>query len=65
MSSFVVIHVGASTENIKVYLVEKKHRPCSSCYLEGYYKCPYIYFNSRPPPFENPGYEPGNDGAID
>ena len=41
------------------------HRPCSSCFLEGYYKCPYIYFNSRPPPFENPGYEPGNDGPTD
>ena len=68
MSSFVVIHVvicrgfdwkykniPSSKEALSLFL----------CYLERYYKCLYIYFNSRTPPFENPGYDPGNDGPTD
>ena len=31
-------------------------------YLQEYYKWTYKFST---PPFENPGYEPGNDGATD
>ena len=34
-------------------------------YSEEHHKWLYIYFNSRPPPFENHGYAPGDDGATD
>ena len=60
MSSFVVIQI------VKCRTLDWKYNnTVGKKHSEEYHKWLYMYFNSRPPPFDNHGYAPGDDGATD